>query len=464
LGAHILNPRVVVARPTTHRPLPPFRASLSQLSIKSINTARSAFCSIVLKPAAFEKYALTSGEATVQTCVLSKHLLASMRTTRMESLSLALDADQTTLSVTIVCNRGGVRKTYRIHVIEDAEHLKATIDAESMPVKLVLRPRGFSRLLSHFQPGQNDITIACLPETDGAERVERSFGVNANEPPPPRKNLKLTSYVDPNAPPSGALQTSIGMDTSEDAVLRYEAKKDETLEVTVNLKDLKAMVAFCEHVDVDVAIFADSPGAPVLVRPCAEFREIGGGGGGGGGGGYGQQQHGGYPQRGQFDGLSGVPLDAELVLASMIPLQQELDKNEGGAHGGGDGGAGAGGGFGGESNEDEDALLLAAVTQAEQRMSAAASRGGEITERSARGKRRAAKDADASVDAAASTGIPDSVDDGGGGGGRAREAVSVGNAGLAWAPGESTRADDTDDDDDGDQFVEPTPPDKRRRK
>jgi hypothetical protein len=338
LGAHILNPRVVVARPTTHRPLPPFRASLSQLSIKSINTARSAFCSIVLKPAAFEKYALTSGEATVQTCVLSKHLLASMRTTRMESLSLALDADQTTLSVTIVCNRGGVRKTYRIHVIEDAEHLKATIDAESMPVKLVLRPRGFSRLLSHFQPGQNDITIACLPESDGAERVERSFGVNANEPPPPRKNLKLTSYVDPNAPPSGALQTSIGMDTSEDAVLRYEAKKDETLEVTVNLKDLKAMVAFCEHVDVDVAIFADSPGAPVLVRPCAEFREIGGGGGGGGGGGYGQQQHGGYPQRGQFDGLSGVPLDAELVLASMIPLQQELDKNEGGAHGGGGGG------------------------------------------------------------------------------------------------------------------------------
>ena len=150
---------------------------------------------------------LTSGEATVQTCVLSKHLLASMRTTRMESLSLALDADQTTLSVTIVCNRGGVRKTYRIHVIEDAEYLKATIDAESMPVKLVLRPRGFSRLLSHFQPGQNDITIACLPETDGAERVERSFGVNANEPPPPRKNLKLTSYVDPNAPPSGALQT-----------------------------------------------------------------------------------------------------------------------------------------------------------------------------------------------------------------------------------------------------------------
>jgi cell cycle checkpoint control protein RAD9A len=109
-------------------------------------------------------------------------------------------------------------------------------------------------------------------------------------------------------------------------------------------------------------------------------------------------------------------------------------------------------------------LLLAAVTQAEQRMSAAASRGGEITERPARGKRRAAKDADASVGAAASTGIPDSVDDGGGGGGRAREAVSVGNAGLAWAPGESTRADDTDDDDDGDQFVEPTPPDKRRRK
>ena len=53
--------------------------------------------------------------------------------------------------------------------VGDAEHLKATIDATTMPVKLVMRPKEFGRLLSHFQTGQNDITILCLPEDEGAD-------------------------------------------------------------------------------------------------------------------------------------------------------------------------------------------------------------------------------------------------------------------------------------------------------
>ena len=84
--------------------------------------------------------------------------------------------------------------------------------------------------------------------------------------PPPARNLRLSSFADPNAPPGQALQTSISLDTAENAILRYEHDGANKVDVTVNLKDLRAMVAFCESVDVDVAMFCETAGAPMLVR------------------------------------------------------------------------------------------------------------------------------------------------------------------------------------------------------
>ena len=48
------------------------------------------------------------------------------------------------------------------------------------------------------------------------------------------------------------------------------------MDVTVNLKDLRVMTGLCEQLDVDVVVYIDEPGAPVLVRPTAEYRAMGG--------------------------------------------------------------------------------------------------------------------------------------------------------------------------------------------
>ena len=97
----------------------------------------------------------------------------------------------------------------------------------------------------------------------------------------------------------------------QDAVLRYEHDGGEKVDVTVNLKDFRVMTGLCEQLDVDVAVYIDAPGAPLLVKPTIEYRAMGGDHRG--------QQNQQYHQYGRgyaFD-LSNVDFDAELVLASM---------------------------------------------------------------------------------------------------------------------------------------------------
>ena len=74
------------------------------------------------------------------------------------------------------------------------------------------------------------------------------------------------------------------------------------------------MVAFCESVDVDVAMFCETAGAPMLVRPTAEYR----GSHRAQGADAHREQH-----RGPYFDAAAVDFDAELVLASMLPRGAE---------------------------------------------------------------------------------------------------------------------------------------------
>ena len=295
------------------------------LTLKAMNTARSAFCSVTFKQASFEVFNVRTG--TVQTAVLAKHLAAALRTQRLERVVISQKpGDAVTMSVRLECPHAGLVKNYGLNCVTDAEHLKATVDPSLMPITLVVRPKEFGRLLSHFQSAQTDVTVSFAPESTGAAPpvggFAGGFGDGRGETSTaPARNLRLSSFSDPNAPPGQTLQTSISLDTAEDAVLRYEhagspddGAGDAARDVTVNLKDLRAMVSFCESVDLDVAVYADCAGAPMLVRPTAEFK----------GAQFHHQQYGGQPQYGGRDrsnyfDAAAVDFDAELVLASMLP-------------------------------------------------------------------------------------------------------------------------------------------------
>ena len=310
------------------------------LTLKAMNTARSAFCSVTFKQASFEVFNVRTG--TVQTAVLAKHLAAALRTQRLERVVISQKpGDAVTMSVRLECPHADLVKNYGLNCVTDAEHLKATVDPSLMPITLVVRPKEFGRLLSHFQSAQTDVTVSFAPESTGAAppvggftgEVRRWTRRNLTAP---ARNLRLSSFSDPNAPPGQTLQTSISLDTAEDAVLRYEhagspddGAGDAARDVTVNLKDLRAMVSFCESVDLDVAVYADCAGAPMLVRPTAEFK----------GAQFHHQQYGGQPQYGGRDrsnyfDAAAVDFDAELVLASMLPRGDKAAGADGDALGG----------------------------------------------------------------------------------------------------------------------------------
>ena len=137
------------------------------LTLKAMNTARSAFCSVTFKQASFEVFIVRSG--TVQTAVLAKHLAAALRTQRLERVVISQKpGDAVTMSVRLECPHAGLVKNYGLNCVTDAEHLKATVDPSLMPITLVVRPKEFGRLLSHFQSAQTDVTVSFAPESTGA--------------------------------------------------------------------------------------------------------------------------------------------------------------------------------------------------------------------------------------------------------------------------------------------------------
>lgn len=83
-----------------------------------------------------------------------------------------------------------------------------------------------------------------------------------------------TSANPPHAPPpplhtgmSGqSLHTSLALD-SHSVFKSYSHSGAHASDVTVNLKDLKALVGLCVEMDVDVGLRFDAPGVPLLAVP-----------------------------------------------------------------------------------------------------------------------------------------------------------------------------------------------------
>ena len=271
------------------------------LSLKAVNASRSAFARVRVAAEAFDRFEVRGGRA--QTCVLAKHAMASMRSrTGTDATELSTkgedDADADGASrvrVRTKSAKSGTTKTYEMCVVTDAEHVDADLAAEDMPVKCVVKAKTLNQLLSHFaSAAQEDVTITCASDTDTGDD-------NGNGEA--RKILTLSSYSNPNGGLSQALQTSIALRRDDESILHYRNTSASKVEVTVNLKDLRSMVHLCESSDVDVALYCAQTGAPVLVKPTADFKI--------------------FHQR---DGFANdhyerprVDFEAELVLASMLP-------------------------------------------------------------------------------------------------------------------------------------------------
>ncbi|XVE89647.1 hypothetical protein DITRI_Ditri20bG0012600 [Diplodiscus trichospermus] len=232
------------------------QASPSQLALHTLNSSRSAYQSITFKPNFFDVYRISGTQ--VQCSVLLKAVCSVLRTpiASIDHLTVKLaDLDASKVQWALECFNG-MKKAYWItcNVEPDIQHL--SLDRRRLPSNLVVRPRDLNRLLANFQSSLQEITIittepTSLPSADASE-----IGGKA---------VELRSYIDPTKENDSSLHTQLWIDPMEEFV-QYTHTGDPA-DVTFSVKELKAFLTFCEGCEVDIHLFFDKVGEPILLAP-----------------------------------------------------------------------------------------------------------------------------------------------------------------------------------------------------
>ncbi|KAG9444793.1 hypothetical protein H6P81_016133 [Aristolochia fimbriata] len=232
------------------------QASASQLGFQTLNSSRSAYQAITLKADFFDIF--TMSEAEVQCSVLLKAVCCILRTpiSSIDHLSVILPkADATKVHWTLHCYNG-MKKSYWIscNAEPDIQHL--SLDRTKFPSGFVVRPADLNRLLANFQSSLQEITIIATEPT-AAPDSEVAIGGKA---------VELRSYIDPTKDNSDAsLHTQLWIDPAEE-FLQYKHRGD-AVDVTFSVKELKAFITLCEGCEVDIHLFFEKAGEPILMAP-----------------------------------------------------------------------------------------------------------------------------------------------------------------------------------------------------
>ncbi|CAK9168340.1 unnamed protein product [Ilex paraguariensis] len=232
------------------------QASPSQFTFHTLNSSRSAYLSITFKPDFFDVYSISGTQ--VQCSVLLKAICSVLRTpiTSIGQLSVLLtDPDASKLQWTLDCYNG-MRKAYWIncHVEPDIQHL--SLDRRRLPSSFVVRPRDLNRLLANFQTTIQEITVIATEPTSLPSDVASEIGGKA---------VELRSYIDPTKDNDSSLHTQLWIDPTEEFV-QYSHSGDP-VDVTFGVKELKAFLSFCEGCEVDIHLYLEKAGEPILLAP-----------------------------------------------------------------------------------------------------------------------------------------------------------------------------------------------------
>ncbi|KAH7574682.1 hypothetical protein ACOSP7_008920 [Xanthoceras sorbifolium] len=231
-------------------------ASASQLVFHTLNTSRSAYQSITLKPSFFDVYTISG--AQVQCSVLLKAVCSVLRTptASVDYLTVQLpDNDASKVQWTLKCYNG-MTKAYWItcNVEPDIQHL--SLDRRKFPSNFVVRPRDLNRLLANFQSSLQEITIIATEPTSLPSDPASEIGGKA---------VELRSYIDPTKENDSTLHTQLWIDPTEEFV-QY-THLGYPVDITFAVKELKAFLSFCEGCEVDIHLFFDKAGEPILMAP-----------------------------------------------------------------------------------------------------------------------------------------------------------------------------------------------------
>ncbi|XP_065854439.1 uncharacterized protein [Euphorbia lathyris] len=232
------------------------QASASQLIFHTLNSSRSAYQSITFKSAFFDVYTISGTQ--VQCSVLLKAICSVLRTpiASIDHLSVHLpDPDASKVQWTLECY-SGMRKAYWITCIVEPNIQHLSLDRTRFPSSLAARPRDLNRLLANFQSSLQEITVIATEPTSVPSDAASEIGGKA---------VELRSYLDPTKDNDSSLHTQLWIDPDEEFV-QY-THTGNPVDVTFGVKELKAFLAFCESCEVDIQLYFEKAGEPLLMAP-----------------------------------------------------------------------------------------------------------------------------------------------------------------------------------------------------
>ncbi|XP_040377536.1 cell cycle checkpoint control protein RAD9A isoform X2 [Oryza brachyantha] len=240
----------------------------AKLELHTLNSSRSAFASISLARDFFDEFRLSSAAAAsapsstpVQCSVLLKSVLSVLRTPTpaLDRIAASLPhPDAPKLQLTLHC-LNGVKKTYWISCSAETEVQTLALDRSNFSSRLAIRPRDLARLLSNFQSSLQELTVIATDPAAGLSNVGVDGEVEG-------KAVELRSYIDPTKDDCDTrLHTQLWIDPAEEFV-EYVHSGDP-VDVTFGVKELKAFLTFCEGCEVEILLFFQKAGEPVLLVP-----------------------------------------------------------------------------------------------------------------------------------------------------------------------------------------------------
>ncbi len=218
--------------------------SLEKINLQSLNQARSAFIIFRFNRAFFSSFQKLPNASLLKVQVPVKACCAVFRAvSSVESCDVILGETENALDFVLHCKMG-VEKKYRLPVEETAAH--KAIYNKITPHRIVSRPRTLQDCINNFHSGIEEITLVPLSH-----------------------QLKLKSFVDDAAPVGRGLkvETNSVLLTElvvESADFDLYSVRPGAQELTFSLKELRAILGFCEAAGQPVSIFFSDPGSPIL--------------------------------------------------------------------------------------------------------------------------------------------------------------------------------------------------------
>ncbi|KAM9850158.1 cell cycle checkpoint control protein RAD9A [Aulostomus maculatus] len=210
------------------------------LSLRSVNSSRSAYACFLFAPLFFTRYAIPSGH-TFRCKMLIKSVqavfrsLASLEKT-VEKCHIALDEQKNRLTFTLHCKHG-LLKTHNLS-FQDSESLQAVFDRDCYANVFRAQPKLLVDTVVHFPPSLEEVTMSVSDA-----------------------RMWVRNHVEDEAEQSKAMLTELCLASDEFDHFAVKAHNS----ITFCLKELRGLLLFAESTGLPISMYFDEPGSPVVL-------------------------------------------------------------------------------------------------------------------------------------------------------------------------------------------------------